>query len=66
MLSWTLDLITAPLFGCTICLFLFGFKNQLWNGSLVIAPADYAKLIYHKLVSYGINFEKGNKSFPTA
>ena len=50
----------------SICLFLFGFKNQLWNGSLVIAPADYAKLIYHMLVSYGINFEKGNKSFPTA
>ena len=40
-------------------------KKQLRNGSLVTAPADFAKLIYHKLVSYRINFEK-DKSFQTA
>ena len=40
-------------------------KNQLRNGGLVTAPADFAKRIYHKLVSYRINFEK-DKSFQTA
>ena len=40
-------------------------KKQLRNRSLVTAPADFAKRIYHKLVSYRINFEK-DKSFQTA
>ena len=40
-------------------------KKQLRNGSLVTAPAEFAKRIYHKLVSYRINFEK-DKSFQTA
>ena len=40
-------------------------KKQLRNGSLVTVPADFAKPIYHKLVSYRINFEK-DKSFQTA
>ena len=31
-------------------------KKQLRNGSLVTAPADFAKRIYHKLVSYRIKF----------
>ena len=31
-------------------------KKQLRNGSLVTAPADFAKRIYHKLVSYRIQF----------
>ena len=31
-------------------------KNQLKNGNLVTAPADFAKRIYHKLVSYRIKF----------
>ena len=32
------------------------------NGSLVTAPADFAKGIYHKLVPIELNFEK-DKSF---
>ena len=55
-----------PLLG-RITLSLFGFKKkQLRNGSLVIAPADYAKLTYHKLVSYRIYFEKRKECFATA
>ena len=37
---------------------LSGFKKQLRNGSLVIAPADYVKCTYYKFVCYGIYFEK--------
>ena len=40
-------------------------KKQLRNGSLVTAPADFAKRIQHKLVSYRINFEK-DEFFQTA
>ena len=40
-------------------------KKHLRNGSLVTAPADFAKRIYHNLVSYRINFEK-DKSRQTA
>ena len=40
-------------------------KKHLRNGSLVTVPADFARPIYHKLVSYRINFEK-EKSFQTA
>ena len=40
-------------------------KKQLRHGSLVTAPADFARHIYHKLVSYRINFVK-DKSFQTA
>ena len=31
-------------------------KKQSRNGSLVISPADFAKRMYHKLVSYRIKF----------
>ena len=40
-------------------------KKQLRNGSLITAPANFAKRMYRKLVSYRINFEK-DKSFQTA
>ena len=35
---------------------LSDLKKQLKNGSLVTAPADFAKRLYHKLVSYRNKF----------